>query len=55
MEQVLKVWVVVSGTYYESSEVIDGVYSTEEKAKGKLSTIEKSTRTYSYIEEREVE
>lgn len=51
----MKVWVVISGTSYESSEAIEGVYSSEEKAKEKLSTLDNDSLSYAYYEECEVE
>lgn len=51
----MKVWVVISGTPYESSEEIEGVYSSEEKAQEKLSTLKNDGLNYSYAEECEVE
>lgn len=35
----MKVWVVISGTPYESSETIEGVYSSEGKTEEKLRTL----------------
>ena len=49
------VWVVISGTPYESNEVIEGVYSSEEKANIKLGSIEDGPLVYKYVEEHEVE
>lgn len=49
------VWVVISGTCYESEEVVEGVYDTEEKAKLKESTLSHDRLYYHYIEEHEVE
>lgn len=49
------IWVVISGTCYESAEAIEGVYDTEEKAKLKESTLPNCRTYYSYIEEHEVE
>ncbi|EDP8882505.1 hypothetical protein ZT95_001363 [Salmonella enterica subsp. enterica] len=51
----MNVWVVISGTPYESSEAIEGVYSTEKKAEEKLSTLKNDSLHYAYIEECEVE
>ncbi|SUF38188.1 Uncharacterised protein [Salmonella enterica] len=51
----MKVWVVVSGVPYESSEAIEGVYSSEEKAKEKLATLDNDRLSYAYYEECEVE
>jgi len=51
----VKVWVVISGTPYESSEDIEGVYSSEEKAEEKLATLKNDSLNYAYIEECEVE
>ncbi|HAG2517402.1 TPA: hypothetical protein G8V61_000001 [Salmonella enterica] len=51
----MKVWVVISGTPYESSEVIEGVYSSEEKAEDKLRTLKNDSLNYACVEECEVE
>lgn len=51
----MKVWVVVSGVPYESSEAIEGVYSSEEKANEKLASIKEHSLMYKYVEEHEVE
>lgn len=46
----MNVWVVISGSPYESSEAIEGVYSSEEKAKEKLATLDKDRLSYAYCE-----
>ena len=51
----MKVWVVISGVPYESREVIEGVYTSEEKAKEKINSLEDSPALYKYIEEHEIE
>ncbi|EJR6406854.1 hypothetical protein NXJ01_004338 [Salmonella enterica] len=51
----MKVWVVISGTPYESSETIEGVYSSEGKTEEKLRTLKNDSLNYAYVEECEVE
>jgi len=52
----MKIWVVLTGWYYEGSE-IKGIFSTEEKAKDKQTYLQQITYRYDFvdIEEWEVE
>lgn len=53
----MKVYVVISGYAYESSESIEGVYLNEESASNKESELESSfgsSQRYVYVEECEV-
>lgn len=50
----MKVYVVISGYCYESSESIEGVYLNKELAEEKLVTLKNDDVYYCYVEECEV-
>jgi len=52
----MKIWVVLTGWYYEGSD-IKGIFTTEEKAKDKQAYLQQSTSRYDFvgIEEWDVE